>query len=555
MTHEMMSTMPSWYPISDYSRSRSRDQHWETWNSANVLESVDFAIDKLGLELSWDEIHKDPMKEAVAEALFESILSCFGPKMNRDVYLALNKKFLGEKFRIHAREFDTTANHEAVPGKLISLDKDKNPTLGSLQASINMPTFPTRSDGKPNLGDISPIRLYKEGNRFLLEFETPRNKHKWIKEFQVIEAPKKSSSQIVGSKAGSDVFVYDVSTPCVTNYRVLFLTDTCGLDCDQCTYLRGTGLMTQVRKNTISETFDYLIEDELEKHSDTFRLTISSGSADNLDAGYAKAHGWALKQLEEKLKKVKIKKGEKWEDMKVELELEMTLPEDKDDEWDKIINDLNYYVGLGWNISLAMNMEALSPEWRKDFIHKIKGKTTLEDYIKFAGMLKEKTKTEKKPEGIRVSTLVMFGMKPVEISYKEYMLEELNIIEQLLAAGIGVDLNPVKLQLGRNIESFPAPDPVFYMIQDLALRMMIKVANLPEGHGCVSSCGLCHHKRASLEIVNRALREHIPLPGLLYPILEKLDSGNMVGYMKKFREIYVKAQQKYDSDNNIGIVF
>ncbi len=540
--------MPTWYPISDYSRHRPRDQHWETWNSAKVLESVDFAMNKLGLDLPWEEIHKDPMKEAVAEALFESILS-LGPKMNRDIYLALNKKFLGEKFRIHPGVLDTTANHEAVPGRLISLDKDKKPILGAFQPSINMPTFPTRLDGKPNIGDISPIRLYQEGEKFLLELETP-SKHKWIKEFQVIEAPKKSSSQVVGSKAGGDVFVYDVSTPCVSNYRVLFLTDTCGLDCDQCAYLRGIGFMTPVREETVSETLDYLIADDLAKHSDTFRLTISSGSRDNPDAGYAGAHGWVLKQLEEKLKKVKIKKGEKWEDMKVELELEMTLPEDKDDEWDKIINDLYYYVGLGWNISLAMNMEALSPEWRADFIHKIKGKTTLEDYIKFAGKLKEKTKTEKKPEGIRMSTLVMFEMKPIEISYREYMLEELNIIETLLAAGIGMDLNPVKLQLGRNIESFPAPDPVYYMIQDFALRLMIMVANLPEAHGCVSTCGFCHHKMASLAVIYKSLEMGISLPDLLESILEKLDPGNRVGYKKKFRDVFDKAKQRYDSDHN-----
>lgn len=509
-----------------------RGSWWENKYSSEISTSVGQAITDLGLDEPWEKIHEDPMKEAVANALFGSILSCFGPKMTLEMHLALNRQFLGKDFDdMHTTGYDTTANHESAHVTVFPLDSDGKP-LSGLRASYNMPTFPTRSDGIPTIGDISPISLSEKNGVFQLHFSTPSG-HIWNKQLIVRTAPD-SSNEVVGQLAGKDVYVRDIAPPCASNkHRVLFLRATCAQNCLQCGVTRGDGFFTKERQAQVSETLDFLLKDE---KGDTFWLTLSGGSENSPDGGFKTAHRWALEEIEKKLKLVKENTGR---DMKANLELEMMLPPDKE-TWEETIKTLNQYKDLGWNLSLAMNMEALSPKWRTGFIRAIKGKSNLEDYIEFARKLKEKTGGR-----IRMSTLVMSGMKPVELSYREYMLEELEIIEKLLAAGIGVDLNPVKLQIGRVIESFPPPDPVFYMVQDFALRQMNSKTHLPTSYGCVASCGLCHHKEATLtalqiaEKIAEEQNQNNPLPTVLERILNKLGTE----YRQKFSEIFQKATQ------------
>lgn len=496
------------YP-EDFALSQTRrDSWWGEKYRREIGTSVDKAITALDLDRPWEEIHNDPVKEALANGLFGSLLSCNGPQISAEMLLALKKRQFGKGFDFtHAKETEFTGNHEAVPVRVFGK---------GLNAAYNMPTFATRPDGKPTIGDISPISVSEQDGIFQLHLMTPSG-HRWNKRLEVLTAPE-SSKKIVGSMAGKVVYAADIGQPCVSPYQVLILRPTCAENCTFCSVTRGTGFISQQYREQVSNTLDLLINDAA-INGRPFMQTLSGGSERSPDGGFHTAHEWALAEIEKKAA------GE----TRVQLELEMMLPPDKS-TWNSIIEKLNRYAQKpGWKIGLAINMEGLNDKSKGLFLQGKKGTLTLDDHIEFAKLLKAKTAGR-----IQMSSLVMFGLKPAAMSYGEYMLQDLEFIKKLLAAGIHAEYGPLKLQLGRSVESYPPPDPVYFMVQYFAVRQMINEASLPASYGCVGSCSRCHHIEATSATLHIAKRLNISLPEILEPILAELGPE----YTRAFREIF-----------------
>lgn len=491
-----------------------REDWWGEKYRQEVQSSVDTALTLLDLDKPWEEIHADSMKEAVANMLFGAVLSCFGPKISEEQLLELNEaRFRNSIHNVKESDPGFTSNHRSVSVRL----RSPGPVF-----SYHMPAFAAREDGKPTIGDISPISISQQDGGFQLHLTTPSG-HTWYKQLDVLPAAD-LVNQPVGKKGGTVVFARDIASPCVSKYQVMVLRDTCerkSADCAMCSVPRGTGIIIPERWTQISRTLDLLIDEAMKRGDTLFYQTLSGGSTDSGDGGFSTGHELAMGLIEEKLRK-----GDK---IKAKLELEMMLPPDKN-LWMPVIEKLNHYVeDLGWGISLAINMEALPDEWRRLFMPGTKGTLTLADHIEFARVLKEKTGGK-----IQMSTLVMFGMKPVEMEYGDYMLADLKLIKELIEAGIHVDYGPCKNDLDTKYETFPPPDPVFYMIQYLALKKMIIDAKLPPSHGCVGSCSRCHQTEATSAVLAVARRQNISLPEKLAPILRELGQD----YTKAFTEVF-----------------
>lgn len=147
------------YPDSQALLKIKRGPWWEEQYKPDIQRSVGQAITESKLDIPWEEIHADPEKARFADALFDATLSCYGPRMTQEMHKTLLRQFLGDKLNEYISRYTTTANHEAVAIQMFAVDSNGNPIKKVLITSMNMPTFPTRSDGKPTIGDISPISL------------------------------------------------------------------------------------------------------------------------------------------------------------------------------------------------------------------------------------------------------------------------------------------------------------------------------------------------------------------------------------------------------------
>lgn len=495
------------YPADAALFGKERDAGWAEVNSREIRASLDFAITALHLDAPWEELHRDPVKEALAQVLFVSTLSCFGPNMTQEMHIALIRKHHGALFDELSTKNTFTANHSSVPCRLEG---------DGLSAVHHIPIFPTIPGWRPTIGDISPIDIIQIGDEFQVHLNTPSG-YIWNKRLAVLAASE-LSGEVVGVKGNEIVRARNIAMPCVSGFQVMDLRDTCSEDCVMCSVPRGRGVITEEYWIQVSKTFDGLIYDAA-KRDHAFTQTLSGGSEDSPDGGFHTAHERALTEIEQK-----VPSG-----MGVQVELEMMLPPDKS-TWEPIMEILNRYAQKpGWKIGLAINMEVLNDAWKQLFLRKVKGTLTLADHIEFARLLRAKTDGR-----IRMSTLVMFGMKPVAMNYGQYMLEDLQFIKTLLREGIYVDYAQLKLQLGRPIESYPPPDPVLYMIQFVALRQMLAKAKLPYSPGCVGACGACHHVAETNSLLGVAKKRGISLSKVFAPILETLGPDYQAAFTKVF---------------------
>lgn len=498
-----------------------RGPNWEKFYREEIKSSVDEAITALELDKSWEDMNIE--EQVMADTLFESILGTLGPCFDRNhkygegfnLFENLHGRGLAELFGPVERLDQFTANHgsTAIGVEIIALDSDGMPINDPYYKYgdvMNMPTYIRGTAGKPTLGDISPITITQERGEFQLSLETPK-RHVWRKLLKRSRVEK-----FFHDNVGTEItpkYVEEISQPCPSLYNVMILRPTCqkkAAGCEMCSVARGDGVITNEHKEHVSKTLDKIFKFVTQFDNPLFTQTLSGGSTIDPDGGFKTAFGWGLELIRQKIQKAERESGKK---IKVNLELEMMLPPDKK-EWFPIIYKLNDYINLGWDINLAINMEALG-SWRNRFIPGIKGQQTLEDHKEFNKALKFLSGGK-----IGMSTLIMFGMKPADMDWKDYMLEQKEQINELIKAGIHPDLIPVKVKPGQAIEAYPPPDPILYMIQYFALRKMIEKAHMRQtkGGGCVYTCGRCHH----VDVTRRAMSVlKNKLPEKLEKILEK----------------------------------
>ena len=309
------------------------------------------AMISFGIDKPWEEVTKNPVKIAAANAIWSCTLACFGPKLSQADLADLNSEVTG--IPEDGIEFKFTSNHLSVPVKLCSIDNNGNKTK-ELPMIHYMPAFATSISGPPNIGEVSPIILVKGEPGYHLSLITPSG-YIWEKSLEVI--PFKDYVQ-TSLKTKSDIFTATVY-PCVSNFQVLNIRPTCQEGCLMCTVEKGDGQILPDYKQKVGNAMDILI-DEASKSGKAFQLSVSGGSLESGDAGFDSAHGWALSLLKEKLDA----KGFKYP---VQLQLEAILPADKT-SWSDIIQTISEYVNdYGWQISLAINIEAVQEEWKHLF--------------------------------------------------------------------------------------------------------------------------------------------------------------------------------------------
>ena len=209
------------------------------------------------------------------------------------------------------------------------------------------------------------------------------------------------------------------------------------------------------------------------------------------------------------------------------LQLEIILPKDKT-SWQGIIDTIEIYVKKGWDISLAMNQEVVQNEIESMFLQGVnKKETTTDDLVKFANQLKDKV-----GDKVLVNSLILFGLKPIEMSDEEYLITQLDGIKKLFNAGIRVDINPVKNNMRKNkqdpvrLEAFPAVNPALLFLQSIAVAKLNQNFDKTKfRHGCVGGCSLCNPRNTIERFVRIAEKAYSegkgpPIPEILKHLLD-----------------------------------
>ncbi len=518
--------------------STERDKWWEKKYKPKLESSVNKTIKDLGLDMPWEKIHEDPLKEALAEMLFTSVLSCYGPKISAETLHELNVlRFGGGTSTDLLGSPIFTANHKAVPVKMISLDS-RGEQIGKESPPHNMPAFSTEVGGKSTLGDISPISIIKTKDNFELQLKTSGG-HVWRKKIEVIKAPE-YSKELVG-REGYKIPAGLISMPCASGFSILNIRNVCQENCAFCSMLKakeGEGKLTKIRKQQVSETIGLIVEDAFEKSliknkrlPIVIQQTLSGGSLDTGDGGFEEAYGWALSEFQTKIAKAK-EKYKNTKDVRVQLQIEMILPPDKS-TWEQVIKKLNDYRKLtGWTLSLAINTEVLPDEYEAIFLDgkKAKGVSKLRDHIEFARELSEGTEGK-----VKMNSLVLFGLKPVWMPYHNYMAKDLRLLKELMDEGLYMEYAPVKIEPESTLAAYPPTDPIFFMIQYLVFRKMVSKTKRVFSPGCEGACSRCHNIIETHKFIN--LTKDYTLPQLLTlfkPVLDKLGRK----YKKMFIEVF-----------------
>ncbi|MBU1326816.1 hypothetical protein KKB64_01165 [Patescibacteria group bacterium] len=476
-----------------------RDFLWKEKYKTELQTSVNTVITALDLDKPWEDIHGDPAKEALANGIWSTILACNGPQLDGATLVALNKERFGAGYVEQTDGSHFTSNHLSVSGALKPLDSEGNTIAGPLMFH-HMPTFATQPDGKPTIGDVSPITLIQKDDKFILSLVTAGG-HTWQKQFNVYPA------------AAFATHIKDIASPCASTFQVTILRPTCQEYCTMCTVSKGDGFVSESYKEKVLQALDVLI-DHAASTGHAFQQTLSGGMISSGDGGFSTAHACGLEMIAEKVAAAEQKYKH---NVKVQLQLEMVLPPDKS-TWKPIVEKLYQYVQKGWNISLAVNIEILHDAWEGLFLQgEAKGASTVADHLAFAKLLSEETAGK-----IQMNSLVMFGLKPAGMSYSEYMAEDIKVLKELIAAGIKPDYQPVKIESGTAIEAYPPPIPMYLLVQDLALKHMIVKAKLPWSPGCVGSCNACDQSAETKALLIAAKKQGIAIPELVASILDEL---------------------------------
>jgi len=475
-----------------------RGSQWMEMNQKTVADSIGHVMDVFGLDAPWEDIAESPVKKAAANALWSCTLACFGPTLSHADLSDLNAKVTG--IAEDGIEYKFTSNHMSVPVKLHSVDSMGHKTNEYAMVHY-MPAFASGLPGFPSIGDVSPIALEQGENGYVLSMKTPSG-HVWQKSLEVIPFKEYVQKSL---KNKSTLFT-DVVFPCVSNFQVLNVRPTCEEGCLMCTVEKGDGQISSEHKENVGKAFDVLI-DEAMKSGKAFQLSISGGSLKGGDAGFESGHGWALSILKEKL-------DEKGFHHPVQLQLEVILPSDPD-SWPGIIDTIFPYVKHdGWQVSLAINIEAVQETWKSVFLPGAnKSVTSVDDHVSFAHQLAKKTDGK-----VQINSLVLFGMKPVGLSDTQYLTADLQALQKLVDAGIKPNFQPVKIENSTKLKAHPVPNPIELLMQDVALKVMIKKAGLTASPGCVGGCNACDQTHETQGLL-MALGKAGILPGdFVYPL-------------------------------------
>lgn len=501
----------------------SRDVLWLETQKLHISDSVSGAIKALGIDAPWEEVAKDPLKIALADTLWSTTLACFGPKLTPDLVKALNIARFGSDYLtndVAAHVF--TGNHLSVSCRLIPVTSDGNRGPGPVLVH-HMPTFASVDGGKPAIGDVSPITLEKHEGQFVVSMTTPSG-HIWTKALEVLPA-KANATTLVG-KDQAMAMVKSIASPCVSAFGVLILRPDCQENCIMCTVPRGNGAISQAYQEQVSGVLDLLVDDAA-LHNHAFQQTFTGGSLAYGDGGFMTAHAWGMELLASKIAAKEHELGKK---IPVQIQLEMVLPDDQS-TWPDIVDTLAHYTkDLGWNISLAINMEVIQDAWKGLFLQgSIKSVTTLEDHVAFAQAVKHKTHN-----AVQINSLVMFGMKPKAMDDSSYMAADLAALQQLIGAGIKPDYQPVKIESNSVVEAYPVPNPVLLMLQDAALKQMIAKAKLPRSPGCVGGCNACDQSHETNQLLAAAKKAKVSLPDVFAPLFHGLGKEYEMLYKQIF---------------------
>lgn len=503
------------YPADAALLSQRRDQAWGEDQAGEVRSSLDLAITELGIDAPWEKLN--PVQLKIARTLFASTLACFGPKTAPETFETMTR----QSWSFAESEYRFTSNHSSLSVKRTLLDSDGNLMPGTTVLT-QMPVFLENSSG-PSLGSVSPIRLVEDNGSFELHLSTPSG-NIWKQKLELRPVDEIFNSSI--DNDGQPVPLSSIVLPCSSQVnRVTVIRPTCQENCLMCSVTKGDGAITDEYQEQLSQALDLLI-DEAAGEGRPFGTTLSGGSLSDGDGGFKTSHAMVLDLIKQKISQKESQLDHK---IPVQLQLEMMLPPDKD-AWIPVIQEIYGYVqGFGWDISLAINIEVLPDEWEGIFLRgEAKGASTLEDHLEFAWLLSQETDGR-----IIMNSLVMFGLKPAAVDYGTYMTQDLSLLQKLIEAGIHPEYAPVRIETGTPLEAFPPPDPVYFMLQYVALREKIIQAQQTSSSGCVG-CNLCHQLPETIALLNTAKKEGISLSELFVPLLSKLGPE----YSQAFREIF-----------------
>ena len=144
-----------------------------------------------------------------------------------------------------------------------------------------------------------------------------------------------------------------------------------------------------------------------------------------------------------------------------------------------------------------------------------KSVTTVEDHIQFAKHLASATNGK-----VQINSLVLFGMMPFGLTNEAYLMTDLINLAKLVQAGIKPDYQPVKIENSTKLKAYPVPNPIHLLVQDLALKAMIKKAGLGAAPGCVGGCNACDQSHETLALLTQAKVNGVDLVEFVEPLTQ-----------------------------------
>ncbi|MEK7495279.1 MAG: hypothetical protein AAB788_00620 [Patescibacteria group bacterium] len=487
-----------------------RNHLWIATNKEKVGGQVNDAITLLEIDDSFDNLSKNPTNSALTQAFADCIFSSFGPSLTSKAKTHLQILRGGEEIKF-------TSNHDTSPGLLFPLNEEGIRLSGAIPK--NMLTLDSETGDLLSLGDISPIKLDLVDKTLVAEMMTP-GKNVWKWEFVPTIAKPYYKEPVDENFNVGQIEIFCASE----NSAIIILARDCAENCLFCGVPRGNGKMTYEDKLRRKIVFEKMFKNIPDKSGGFFGATLSGGSSKALDGGFSHNFGWALKELDNQLS---VANKNRINPIKMRLQLEIILPKDKT-SWQGIIDTIEIYVKKGWDISLAMNQEVVQNEIESMFLQGVnKKETTTDDLVKFANQLKDKV-----GDKVLVNSLILFGLKPIEMSDEEYLITQLDGIKKLFNAGIRVDINPVKNNMRKNkqdpvrLEAFPAVNPALLFLQSIAVAKLNQNFDKTKfRHGCVGGCSLCNPRNTIERFVRIAEKAYSegkgpPIPEILKHLLD-----------------------------------
>ncbi|MBU0975224.1 MAG: hypothetical protein ABIE03_06310 [Patescibacteria group bacterium] len=453
-----------------------RTRSWLAKQKEKINNSLRNVLDKW--HLNQKPKYMDQLSRQKASFVIEAAFTAYGLKIPKKFYLELiNQFYPGIEGKLKQ---GLTDNHSSLAGK-----------VDGLEIYTPIKYSPVLLDTALEIGQVSPSVICKKNEEYILNFmKLPE----WQFNFKFLHP--NSSSKAVFNHNNNKFLGKKYVDACIATDKNGVVVISSGYGCEQncsfCTYTQEKIICNDSKTLELALVLEKLIQ-----ASGQINACVSSGSKQCDDRGIVEIFTPMLKLIEDLYNK--------YPETNISLELELMPWQVSADS--SVMNLLHKYYKMGFIKAINMNPELplgidrtkfmSNSNFGKARIPVIGMKDDNRGYLDTFKLLK------KAMPAIRLAGLLVYGVKPIEMSWKRYSKLCLETISIFAEKGFKLLLQPVKIASCTPLADIPLVDP-FWLIGSVLKAGEI---HLKQGFhkqpkiGCVSGCCACDSSRSSWSLL------------------------------------------------------